>query len=365
VGTKFITLVPGPSQLYAEIEEDIRLALREQILSISHRSERFGGVVRKAKDVLRTYFSIPDDYRVFFVSSAIESMEIALRNCCGSRSFHFINGSFARKFFISAQLVKKNPLHLTAEEGCGFSTGQLNVPDDCDLICLTHNETSTGIRLADGFIKNVRKNCPDKFIAVDIVSSAATERVPFEAADIWFFSVQKACGLPAGLGVIIVSKRALSKARALAAQGADVGSHHSLLSLDEFSQKQQTPATPNMLALYLLGKRFERLIKVGVKAVETQTREKAKAIYDWLDHHPILKPFVKNQADRSFTVVPVVLPEGWNSKRVQEALKPHGFVIGAGYGSYKESQIRIANFPQHSNEDIERVIEAIDRVLKS
>jgi phosphoserine aminotransferase len=38
--------------------------------------------------------------------------------------------------------------------------------------------------------------------------------------------------------------------------------------------------------------------------------------------------------------------------------------VGSGYGSFKDSQIRIANFPQHSKEDLERLIEAIDSILK-
>ena len=361
---KFVSFNPGPSQLYAEIEEDIKQALGEHLLSLSHRSEKFGEVVQRAKNNLRNYFSIPADYRIFFVSSAVEAMEIALRNLCAQKSFHFINGAFARRFFNSAQQTKKNPVHLTAEEGKSFVFEQVKIPTDCDLVCLTQNETSTGVRLLYGFIEKVRKGHPDKLIAADIVSSAATERTLFELADFWFFSVQKACGLPSGLGVIIASKKALSKAKVQAAHGADIGAHHSLLSLDEFGQKNQTPATPNMLAIYLLGKRFERLIKAGIEAVEKETIEKANLLYKWLDYHATLKPFVNNSADRSFTVVPVVLPEGTTAQSVQEALKSQDMAVGSGYGSFKDSQIRIANFPQHTKEDIERLIEALNAIVK-
>lgn len=362
---KFISFNPGPSQLYPEIEEDIKQALDEHILSLSHRSEKFGEIVRRAKENTRTYFSAPADYRIFFVSSAMESMEIALRNCCTQKSFHFVNGAFSRRFFTTAQHAKKNPAHITADEGRGFSIEQVKIPADCDLICLTQNETSTGVRLAYELIQKIRADHPEKLVAIDIVSSAVTERVPFEAADFWFFSVQKACGLPAGLGVIIASKRALTKARVLAAQGADIGSYHSLLSLEEFNQKNQTPATPNMLAICLLGKRFERFIKVGIEAVENETREKTKTLYDWLENHTILKPFVKSPADRSFTIIPIVVPEGKTSKAIQDALKPYNLAVGSGYGSFKDSQIRIANFPQHSKENVARVIEAIDSIVGS
>lgn len=360
--SNFISFNPGPSQLYPEIEADIRQAVEEHFLSLSHRSERFGEMVRKAKDNLRNYLSVPADYRIYLVSSAIESMEIALRNLCAKKSFHLVNGAFSRRFFTTAQQVKKNPAHLTVEEGKSFAPDAVKIPADCDLICLTQNETSTGVRLPYEFIINLRTKNPDKLMAVDIVSSAATERVPFEMADFWFFSVQKACGLPAGSGVIIASKKVLTKSRVLAAQGADIGSYHSLLSLDEFGQKNQTPATPNMLAIYLLGRRFGRLLQVGIEIIEKETVEKANLLYKWLDYHPALKPFVKAQPDRSFTVIPIVLPEGKSSKAVQEDLKTCNLAVGSGYGSFKDSQIRIANFPQHSKEDLERLLKTLDEI---
>lgn len=361
---KFISFNPGPSQLYPEIEEDIQQALDENILSLSHRSEKFGKVIRKTQKKLHAYFSIPHAYRIYFVSSAVECMDIALRGCCAGRSFHFVNGAFARRFLSSAQQMKKSAVREIIQDGRGFSFERLEIPAGCDLVCLTQNETSTGVRLPYGGIQKIRQFFPDKTVAVDIVSSAATEPVPFDSADLWFFSVQKACGLPAGLGVLIVSERAVEKARRLEAQNRDVGSHHSLLSLEEFGQKNQTPATPNMLAIYLLGKRFKRLIKVGIETVEKETKEKAKMLYDWLDGHSVLKPFVKDPTDRSFTVVPIVLPKGLSSKHVQEALKPYNIAVGYGYGTFKECQIRIANFPQHSKEDIDRVTKAIDEILQ-
>jgi phosphoserine aminotransferase len=64
------------------------------------------------------------------------------------------------------------------------------------------------------------------------------------------------------------------------------------------------------------------------------------------------------------TVIPIVLPDGRNSKSVQAALKPQNMAVGSGYGAFKDTQIRIANFPQHTKEDISRLTEAIDLILK-
>ena len=61
-----------------------------------------------------------------------------------------------------------------------------------------------------------------------------------------------------------------------------------------------------------------------------------------------------------FNIEPVVASE----QAIQDALKPHNLAVGSGYGSFKDSQIRIANFPQHSKEDVRRVIETFDSILK-
>lgn len=360
---KFVSFNPGPSQVYDEIVADFKRAVEEHILSLSHRSEEFQEIFSRAVDGIRTYFSLPTDYRIYFVSSATECMEIVLRGCCQYRSFHFVNGAFARKFFTYAQQMKKNPAQIVAEDGRGFDFGRFEILPDCDLVFLTQNETSTGVRLPYESIEKVRRAYPEKIIAVDIVSSAVSERVPFEMTDCWFFSVQKGCALPAGLGVLIVSGRALEKARSLAKQGREVGSYHSLLTLEDFAQRHQTPATPNVLAIYLLGKVFERLVKKGIEKVERETIQKAKMLYNWLNGHPSLRPFVPNPADRSLTVATIVLPKNWTSKSLQERLAPKNMAVGSGYGKYKETQIRIANFPQHTEDDLKRVQKAVDQVL--
>ena len=64
-------------------------------------------------------------------------------------------------------------------------------------------------------IHKVAKQYPDKLIAVDAVSSAPYGDLDYRLLDIVFFSVQKLFGLPAGLGILIVSPRAIEKSEQL------------------------------------------------------------------------------------------------------------------------------------------------------
>jgi phosphoserine aminotransferase len=43
-------------------------------------------------------------------------------------------------------------------------------------------------------------------------------------------------------------------------------------------------------------------------------------------------------------------------------IKAKGMVVGSGYGKYKATQLRIANFPATSVEDVEKLIHELGRL---
>jgi phosphoserine aminotransferase len=43
-------------------------------------------------------------------------------------------------------------------------------------------------------------------------------------------------------------------------------------------------------------------------------------------------------------------------------LADNGIVVGSGYGKFKDSQIRIANFPMHRTEDVKKIIEVLSTI---
>ena len=61
---------PGPSQLYFTVEEHIKSALKENIPSISHRSDSFKDIFRSTSLVLRQLLNLPQNYHILFTASA-------------------------------------------------------------------------------------------------------------------------------------------------------------------------------------------------------------------------------------------------------------------------------------------------------
>lgn len=348
-------LTPGPSQLYFTVEGHLKQALREHVCEISHRSKAFQHIVRHCTEQLRELMNIPAHYHIVFTGSATEVWERLIQNTVAHSSYHLVNGSFSKKFHEFSALLGRQAHKLEVPLGQGFELADIQVPPDAELICITHNETSTGVAVPLADIYALRQAHPDKLIAVDAVSSAPYPAFDFEQIDSLFFSVQKCFGLPAGLGVWIFNDRCLAKAESLLAQGLSVGTYHSLPSLAANARKHETPETPNMLGIYLLGKVAEDMNRRGIATIRRETDYKAALIYHTLAQHPHYEIFVKKEAHRSNTVIVATLRNEPSASLIARLKEAQGIELGAGYGSLKDSQVRIANFPTHSKEVFEHL----------
>ena len=387
----------GPSQLFPTVQHHLAEAIEQQIGSISHRSGKFEEIFSSTVTNLKKLLSIPENYSIFFLSSGTEAMERTIENVVEKHSLHFVNGAFSQRFFDTAIELGKQAKKIEVPLGEGFKLGEQkeregwqggkaadgaqprlnrgstdgkepltgprakslerqdpNISKTTELLCFTHNETSTGVMLPATHIASIKKQYPDKLVAIDTVSSAPYGAIDYKHVDIVFFSVQKLFGLPAGLGVMVVSPQALEKAAYLQKKGVNIGTYHNFPTLKKWADKHQTPETPSVLHIFLLNKILEDMLKIGIGQIRKDTEEKAKLLYDFFEKYPRWKPFVKDGAFRSPTVI--VANVGTDQKELKTYLKEHGMIVGDGYGPAKDTQIRIANFPALSKTNIETLI---------
>lgn len=357
-----IYFTPGPTQLHPVVQQAIHSALADGICSISHRSEQFREIYREAVAGVRAVMKVPDSSHILFLSSATEAMERIIQSCVGSRSFHFVNGSFSKRFFDMSHMLRKNPERLDARVGEGFSLQDIEIPQDIELVCITQNETSTGVWIPPEDIAKLKARYPEKLFAVDVVSSAPCVGLDLGVMDLAFFSVQKCFGMPAGLGVLIANERSVETARNLRAHGIHGESYHSILSLVDLAVQAQTYETPNVLCIYLLKKMSEWLNQYGISQIRREMWEKAQFVYGSLPSISGASAFVETEKFRSPSVIVVGVPKP--ASEVRRALTAQGLQVGSGYSDLKEKQIRIANFPSHSMEDMKRLIDAMREVMQ-
>ncbi len=350
-----INLTPGPSQLYFTVADHLKKALRENVLSLSHRSKDFEMIYQESTEGLRSLLGIPDTHSIVFTSSATEVWERSIQNLVAEKSFHFVNGAFSKRYHEIAQQLGKQALLREAAEGESFS--DFSIPKDTELIAVTHNETSTGVSWPVNAIHSLKDNNPDALVVVDAVSSLPYPQFDYTKVDSVFFSVQKAFGMPAGLGVWIVNEACLAKAETLQAQGYQTGTYHNLSTLHAFAKKHQTPETPNVLGIYLLGKIVGDFLRRGILTLRRETDYKAAILYNTLQDHAQIKPLVQDVHWQSKTVI--VANTGSHTAAIRTALQAKGLAPGEGYGKSKENQLRFANFPAHSKEQYELLVDTL------
>ena len=348
-----ITFAPGPSELYFTVEDHIRQAFREGIPSISHRSKQFETFSKKATDGIRELLGIPAGYHIFFTASATEVWERATQNLTTEKTFHYVNGSFSKKFYeIAGQLGRKTE-KLEVGHCEGFSDV---IATDAELIALVANETSTGVTTRAEFFKQVRDKNPNALLIVDGVSALPYQSIDYNIVDSVYFSVQKGFGLPAGLGVWMVNDRCVERAKQLATKQI-IGSYHSIPSFLSFESKNQTPTTPNVLGIYLLSKVIEDFLRRGITIIRKETEYKSAILYQVLESHPLIKLAVQRPEWRSKTTI--VAQTDSHTQSLTKVLESMGLSPGDGYGLGKQTQLRFANFPAHSKETFEKLADAI------
>jgi phosphoserine aminotransferase len=344
------TFNPGPSAVYPAVRQYLTDAFDEGWLSAPHRGERFTGLVRQTVTDLRAKLNIPQDYTVFFLSSATECWEVLTQSLTPTKSFHLYNGAFGEKWLDYARALRP------ASSGQSFGIDELpdvhTLPfgDDTDLVCLTQNETSNATQLRDGFILNVFNRLGNALLAIDATSSLGGIQLKYIKADIWFASVQKAFGLPAGLAVMVLSPRAVARFRHL----NERAHYNSLTAQYEKMLNWQTNYTPNVLGIYLLSRVLQD--RAPIKAVHQHLQDRATKLYDFFENATQLSPLVQNPETRSTTVVGLQGPPALIDEVKRSALA-QGLQLGNGYGTWKANTLRIANFPAIPDAAYEKLVQ--------
>lgn len=339
-----ITFYPGPSKVYPQIGQYLSDAYQSGLLSVNHRSEPFMQMLKETIDTMKSKLDIPAGYEIYFCSSATECWEIIAQSLVLSKSLHVYNGAFGEKWLEYTQKLRPAAKGLSFDPNALPRIADIIADQENEVICLTHNETSNGTALPVAFFAELRKQT-GQVIAVDATSSMAGVALPWEDADIWYASVQKCFGLPAGLSVMVASPRAIK----LAEKIADRDYYNSFLFIRDNFIKYQTPYTPNALGIYLAGRVMRQVEPIS--EVSEKIKHRASAWYSFLTDHGfdilIEKPEV-----RSDTVIAVT----GTKERVtflKKAVKENDIMVGNGYGAWKETTFRIANFPAITQQEID------------
>ncbi len=182
--------------------------LRAAPVGRSNRSKITVGRINQALELTRSTLGIPADYKVFMMpGSDTGAFEAALWNLLGPRPVQVIAYENFGQLWAEDTL---NHLKIDAElldAPYGRLPDVSRVRPDADVV-FPWNGTTSGVRVPDAdWIADDREG----LVLCDATSAAFCMELPWAKLDVATFSFQKALGGEAGIGVLVLSPRAVER----------------------------------------------------------------------------------------------------------------------------------------------------------
>src|SRR3989475_7868956 len=348
--------LPGPTDVHPEVLADMQRPM------MGHRSGAMEQLLAGIEAPLARLFRTSRPVLVG-TTSATGFMEMAVRNGVRHRALSLVNGSFSERFANLVRTCGKECIRLDVPLGCAVEPDMLRDALRCtpvDAVTLVHSETSTGVLQDVEALAAVVREFDDVLLLVDAVTSLAGSPVETDrwgggrGLDFVLTGSQKALALPPGLALGVASERMVERARTLPGRGL----YFDLVSFLEATTKHQPTNTPAISLLYALDTQLARIEREGgLEARWERHNAMRRRVERWSEQHGIA--YLPREARRSWTVSCLKLPDGKTSKAIVAALKQAGWTIGAGYGSLKESTIRIGHMGDHTVATLDQLLDLL------
>jgi phosphoserine aminotransferase len=349
----------GPTKVRQE-QAAALAAARE--LGTSHRQPPVKALVRRVRSGLAELFGLPNEFVVSLGNGGTNAFwDAAAFGLVQERSQHLSFGEFSSKFAgVTARAPwLKEPSVIATEPG----THPLpRAEAGIDAYALTHNETSTGVRMD---IRRPAGADSGSLVLVDATSGAGALPVDPAEFDAYYFAPQKVFGADGGLWLALLSPAALARIDEIAASGRYIPDFLSLKAAVDNSVKDQTLNTPAVSTLVLLATQIDWLLERGGLAwSQSRTLRSAEILYSWAEESQFAAPFVSDPAMRSPVVGTIDFTDAVNAKAVAAVLRENGIVDTEPYYKLGRNQLRIGLFPAVEPDDVAALTACVDYVVE-
>ncbi len=307
------------------------------VMEMSHRSKAYDDIIKTAEKDLREIMNVPDNYKVLFLQGGASQQfaAVPMNLMKNKKAGYIITGQWAKKAFQEAKIFGE-AVELASSADKTFSyipdCSDLPITDDMDYVYICENNTIYGTK----FWK--LPNTKGKLLVADVSSCFLSEPVDVTKYGVIYGGVQKNVG-PAGLVISIIREDLITD---------DVlPGTPTMLKWKTQADNDSLYNTPNCYAIYICGKVFKWIKKMGgLEAMKERNEKKAKILYDFLDQSKLFKGTVRKE-DRSIMNVPFITGnEELDAKFVKESkaaglenLKGHRTVGGMRASIYNAMPI--------------------------
>ncbi len=266
------------------------------VMEMSHRSKMFENIIQEAESDLRDLLEIPDNYKVLFLQGgASQQFAMIPMNLMKNRvADYIVTGQWAKKAWQEAQKYgKANKIASSEDKIYSYipDCSDLPVSPDADYVYICENNTIYGTKFKK------LPNTKGKTLVADVSSCFLSEPVDVSKYGILYGGVQKNIG-PAGMVISIIREDLITE---------DVlPGTPTMLTFKTHADAASMYNTPNCYCIYMCGKVFKWLKKMGgLSAMKERNEKKAKILYDFLDSSSLFKGTVVPE-DRSLMNVPFI-----------------------------------------------------------
>ena len=303
------------------------------VMEMSHRSKAFDDLINEAEADFRDLLHIPSNYRVLFLQGGA-SLQFAMipMNLMKNRvADYIVTGQWAKKAYQEAQKYgKANKIASSEDETFSYipDCSDLPISPDADYVYICENNTIYGTKYKK------LPNTKGKILVADVSSCFLSEPVDIEKYGIMYGGVQKNIG-PAGMVISVVRDDLITD---------DVlPGTPTMMKFKTHADANSLYNTPNCYCIYICGKVFKWLKKMGgLEVMKERNEKKAKILYDFLDQSSLFRGTVRKE-DRSLMNVPFVTGDKEMDARFVAAAAEAGVVNLKGHRSVGGMRASIYN----------------------
>ena len=292
----------GPAVLPEEVLKEAQEEMLDyrgcgmSVMEMSHRSKVFQNIIDEAEADLRDLMGIPLNYKVLFLQggASLQFSMIPMNLMKNGVADYIVTGQWAKKAYAEAQKYGKTN-KIASSEDKTFSyipdCSDLPISPDADYVYICENNTIYGTKYKK------LPNTKGKTLVADVSSCFLSEPVNVSDYGIIYGGVQKNIG-PAGMVISIVRDDLITD---------DVlPGTPTMMKFKTHADAGSLYNTPNCYCIYMCGKVFKWLKKMGgLEVMKQRNEEKAKLLYDFLDQSKLFKGTVVPE-DRSLMNVPFI-----------------------------------------------------------
>ena len=292
----------GPAVLPEEVLKEAQEEMLDyrgcgmSVMEMSHRSKVFQNIIDEAEADLRDLMGIPSNYKVLFLQggASLQFSMIPMNLMKNGVADYIVTGQWAKKAYAEAQKYgKANKIASSEDKTFSYipDCSDLAISPDADYVYICENNTIYGTKYKK------LPNTKGKTLVADVSSCFLSEPVNVSDYGIIYGGVQKNIG-PAGMVISIIRDDLITD---------DVlPGTPTMMKFKTHADAGSLYNTPNCYCIYMCGKVFKWLKKMGgLEVMKQRNEEKAKLLYDFLDQSKLFKGTVVPE-DRSLMNVPFI-----------------------------------------------------------